>query len=62
MLTGRLCTGPMGRVTGRREGEVGEAATVLWEARLLVIGGGMLSCDGIWGMGCALGGAGLLEL
>lgn len=52
----------MGRVTGRRVGEVGEAATVLWEARLLVIGGGMLSCDGIWGMGCALGGAGLLEL
>lgn len=62
MLWGLLCivgdTGPMGRVTGRRVGEVGDAAAVLWVARPVVVGGGMLSCCG---MGCALGAAGLLE-
>lgn len=48
MLWGRLCivgeTGPIGRVTGRRVGEVGDTAVaVLWVAELLVGGGGMLS-------------------
>jgi hypothetical protein len=60
MLVGLLWTGPMGRVTGRRDGEVGDAAVVVeWVGRALVVGGGMLS----WcGMGCALGAAGLLGL
>ena len=63
MLWGRLCmvgdTGPMGSVTGRRVGDAGDAATVEWVGRALVVGGGML----IWcGIGCALGAAGLLGL
>jgi hypothetical protein len=41
---GLLWTGPMGRVTGRCDGEVGDAAeTVEWVGRALVVGGGMLS-------------------
>jgi hypothetical protein len=45
MLWGRLWTGPMGRVVGRRrEGEVGDVAVVVeCVGRALVVGGGMLS-------------------